>query len=439
MFGGYKMGSSKKDETKYRKDLLEILGNDFSERENVILNLLNHAKLGMVVVNQEHQILGANQRFADMLGYTQDELKTMYTWDYDANISMDDIKSIYSDISKVDTTFEAQHRRKDGSVYDVEVSGTGISVEEFPGKNLILCFCQDITERKNAERQLIKSENKFRSFVESLADTVFVVNIYGECKYISPNCEETFGYAQEELSETGLLKIIQTENIERFITRVRNAFDEKIVFTYECQLRHKDNSLEWYTVKFSYLDEFNSDEQHLICIAHNINERIENEKKLEVLSMQDHLTGIYNRAYYSKQLNEFDKQQLYPLSIIIFDIDRLKYINDNFGHLYGDDVLVRCADVVSGVLRKGDVFARIGGDEFSILLPNTTKKRAKEIMKRIDNAIKNNNMDSDNPTLSISLGVATKTDDSISTENLLKHADEILYIEKRNKQIVSTK
>lgn len=135
--------------------------------------LINSAKLGMVIIDQTHRAIHSNQRFADMLGYTMEEVLELYTWDWEAITPREEIEADFSDLAKIDFTLETRHRRKDGSTFDVEVNGTGINFGNSPEDNAILCFCQDISARKEAERRLIESERKFKSFVENAADMIF--------------------------------------------------------------------------------------------------------------------------------------------------------------------------------------------------------------------------------------------------------------------------
>ena len=102
-------------------------------------------------------------------------------------------------------------------------------------------------------------------------------------------------------------------------------------------------------------------------------------------AFRDHLTGLYNRRFFENERKRLDKSRNLPISIIIADIDNLKYINDNQGHHVGDQCIKRVAEVIESVTRDGDIVARRGGDEFAILLPETSSKTSKQICQRIRN------------------------------------------------------
>ncbi len=404
------------------------------ESERRLLHLIDNAKLGMVMIDQMHKVVETNQRFADMLGYSRDEVMNLHTWDWEAVTPKQEIKETYSDLSQIDFSIETKHRRKDGSLFDVEVSGIGVKLSNAPGDNAILCFCNDISERKKAERKLSESEKKFKSFVENAADIIFTVNTKCEVEYISPNCEKIIGYSSDKLTGKSFLKLFESEGRLSFLSDIKAAFKGEIRPGYEYKIQNKDNGFEWFSIKLSVIDDSATGKPLLICNTRNINERIENEKKLEYLSMHDQLTGIYNRLFFYEQLQRMDQQNLYPLSVLTFDLDELKSINDNHGHLTGDEVLIQCAQMVGTSLRKNDVFARVGGDEFSVILPTTSEEDADVLAQRIIKLIARNNKNTHLPPISISMGISTKVEPSVPIKIILSTADKRMYQEKRNKK-----
>ena len=170
------------------------IGDDeHQKRINLLRVLVNKARLGMVILDQDYKVLDANQSFADMLGYSLEEVKQLHVWDWEDSQSQAEIRENFSDLSTVDFSLETRHRRKDGSILDVELNGTGTKIRGKNGKqNVIMTISQDITARKKLERQLQHSENKFRRFVENAADIILTVNAELEITYISPNCKKNY-------------------------------------------------------------------------------------------------------------------------------------------------------------------------------------------------------------------------------------------------------
>ncbi|MGM0500516.1 MAG: HD domain-containing phosphohydrolase [Bacillota bacterium] len=149
------------------------------------------------------------------------------------------------------------------------------------------------------------------------------------------------------------------------------------------------------------------------------------EKRIIKLNYHDSLTGLYNRRFFEKELDRLDTKRQLPLSIIMADINGLKIINDSLGHKKGDQLLIKSAETLKKVLREEDILARQGGDEFAILLPQTGKKEAEKIIKRIKIISRKTN--TDDLTVSMALGTATKTDANHDKYDILKKADNNMY------------
>lgn len=153
------------------------------------------------------------------------------------------------------------------------------------------------------------------------------------------------------------------------------------------------------------------------------------KEKLKVLSETDQLTGIYNRRKIQKELNsEYIRYKRYGnvFSIIIFDVDYFKIINDTYGHNKGDFVLKETAKLVKSNIRKADVFARWGGEEFIILCPETRGKEALNMAEKIRTIIKNHNFHI-NRQVTISAGIAEMSEKFSDIDKLIAHADKNLY------------
>jgi diguanylate cyclase (GGDEF)-like protein len=160
-------------------------------------------------------------------------------------------------------------------------------------------------------------------------------------------------------------------------------------------------------------------------------------KELKLLAMTDSLTGVHNRRHFmSKASEELErtKRYGYPLSIMIFDLDNLKDVNDKYGHDAGDEVIRFFAKYCSSQLRSIDQLARFGGDEFVALLAQAGQDDAKEVAERIRTSIEDLEIQIDQEiiTTTVSVGLTTTTDGDISVEELIKRADQALYDAKNN-------
>ncbi len=147
------------------------------------------------------------------------------------------------------------------------------------------------------------------------------------------------------------------------------------------------------------------------------------------LTFHDGLTGLFNKTYFDSKLHEIEgKKEYLPISLIVGDMNGLKYINDVFGHHEGDNRLKKMALIIQQACREKDIIARWGGDEFTVILPNTDKETAKGIGDKISAACKS--FQGTDLLLSLSLGVATMTDDKSCLSAVFKEAEELMYQDK---------
>lgn len=160
---------------------------------------------------------------------------------------------------------------------------------------------------------------------------------------------------------------------------------------------------------------------------------LEKDKEMRELLIHDQMTGLYNRAYINEIIQSRDFNKIY--SIFILDIDGLKEANDNFGHLEGDQLIVNAAQFIKKCFRETDIVARIGGDEFMAILPNTDNQMAESIGLEIEKNIKvyNKNCEKNHLCIYLSYGYASATNENDSPEDIMKHADYQMYSHKKSK------
>ncbi len=160
------------------------------------------------------------------------------------------------------------------------------------------------------------------------------------------------------------------------------------------------------------------------------------QESLRLLSNQDELTSVYNRRYFMEKLREeIERSNRYgsALSVALIDVDNFKGINDLHGHISGDEVLRWLAQECLLHVRQTDVFARIGGEEFAILLPQTTRDDAVHMLERLRLCVADLRVELPETVLSItvSIGLASPTGQVSEINNVLREADEALYAAKR--------
>ncbi|QCU90859.1 diguanylate cyclase [Thiomicrorhabdus sediminis] len=195
---------------------------------------------------------------------------------------------------------------------------------------------------------------------------------------------------------------------------------------------YKHRKAYFFEIKIAKINIF--DKPLYSVIMHDITHQEVYKKQLEQLSRTDNLTGISNRLVFNQALaTEVQRAHRYHqvFCLAIFDIDHFKRINDNYGHAAGDQVLIALTEEVQSLLRETDVFSRIGGEEFTVIMPETKIEQALQSVERVRRAIENMHRDGLPDSVTLSFGVAeiSRWD---SHETLLKRADDALYRAKRN-------
>jgi diguanylate cyclase (GGDEF)-like protein/PAS domain S-box-containing protein len=198
-----------------------------------------------------------------------------------------------------------------------------------------------------------------------------------------------------------------------------------------CEVRLETNGSAPLWVNIEAVTNLTGQEQDLCyAIVSDITERKHMEEELRELSIHDVLTGLYNHGFFLAELARFQRGREFPVSIVMVDVDHLKQINDKHGHSAGDELLKQVAKVLMSAFRSEDVVARIGGDEFAVLLPATNAPAADISLQRVRHAIRENNASETEIPIHISMGVST-ADKADRLTAALKEADSNMFREKR--------
>ena len=165
-----------------------------------------------------------------------------------------------------------------------------------------------------------------------------------------------------------------------------------------------------------------------------LKETLELKDRLEVLAFSDSLTGIHNRHYFIEAARQITSNNTVPISIILFDLDDFKKVNDTYGHLVGDEVLIEVTSAVQGSLRPNDLFARYGGEEFILLIPESSREISVKLAERIRKTVQSTKVEYNGAEIgvTVSLGVSTQTEAREALGVLIGNADTALYDAKRS-------
>lgn len=297
--------------------------------------------------------------------------------------------------------------------------------------------------KKSREEALVLSENNFRMIFEHSADAILIfkhgiiidgnkaaVTLLGE-----NNAKNIIGKGIVQISPRN--QPDGQSSTEKSVEMTRLC-REKGYQRFEWTNKTHDGTLRIFDITLTPIQL--EGEEVLHALMKDITEHIKMKNRLEVLIYKDELTGAYNRRFFEKELERLDNKENLPLTIIMGDVNGLKLLNDSFGHASGDKLLIEVYKLMQQGCRTGDDVFRIGGDEFIIIMPNTTTLESEEVIKDIQKLVKGKKIE--NIDVSISFGWSTKEVESKDMDTVTKEAEDYLYrnkfftsIDVRNKSI----
>ncbi len=257
-----------------------------------------------------------------------------------------------------------------------------------------------------------------------------------DCIIINVNkgFEQLFGYTFEEIKSFNADELLAPEHLDEEAHFLSVKVSRGELIQVETIRRHKNGTLIHVAI-LGYPIFVNRKQVGMYAIYSNITERKEAETKLHYLSFHDPMTGLYNRTHFEQQMRLFEESWPQQLGIIVCDIDGLKIVNDTFGHGKGDNLLILAANILKTCVRKKDILARIGGDEFAIFLPDCDLKELERVTSRIQTTIIDYNITQKELPLNISVGYAVTRNKTLQSVNdLFKEADNNMYREKLHRR-----
>ncbi|MCK4395320.1 PAS domain S-box protein [candidate division WOR-3 bacterium] len=383
------------------------------------------------------RLLSANPALVKMFRYeTPEEMSKMHV--SDLYLNQDDRKKFIEILSSTVeiSHYEVQFERKDGTVFWGSLSAR--AVEDESGK--IAYFdgiLEDITKKKKAEQALQESEEKYRRVVDNSLVGLYITQSH-ILKFCNQRLVEMFGFtSSKELIGKHIRELVAPESWELVDKQVKlRESGEGGSIQYEFKGVKKDGTIfDIETSGSRIIYEGNPAIQGSMI---DITARKRTEEELRKFATTDVLTGVLNRGHalllFGKQL-QISRRNKQKLSICYVDVDRLKDINDTYGHQEGDEALKLISKFLKETPREADIVCRLGGDEFLMILPQCPIDQAKFVWERIANKLTAFNAKMIKPyIISLSCGFAEyNPDDEKSVDKLIAIADQEMYKDKHQK------
>ena len=381
---------------------------------------------GYWVNDMQGNFLEVNSAFCEMTGYSKEELLTMKIPDIEANETPEETKKhIEEIISKTGSDrFETQHRKKNGEIYDVEITTTYLCMEG--GRFFV--FVRDISNRKESERELLLAAKVFSTMTDGV-----VITDASE-KIINANnafCQNT-GYMLEELIGKKPSILSSGWHDGHFYQGMWSKIREEGRWQGEIIDRRKNGELYTSETSIVSLKNKKGEVTHYIAVSSDVTVRKEQEKVINHLAYYDGLTKLPNRVFFEERFNNkiaHAKRKSRSLAVLFIDLDNFKIINDSFGHLMGDKFLYNAAERLKEITREEDIVGRFGGDEFTILVEDFSNISnlavlAEKVVETFNEPFK---IDGKEFFSGASIGISVFPENGSNYHELMKSADTAMY------------
>jgi diguanylate cyclase (GGDEF)-like protein/PAS domain S-box-containing protein len=405
------------------------------ESEELFRATFEQTAVGFEHATLDGKFTRVNQAFCDILVYTQNELLNMSFMDLthpeDLQVDMSNMEKLRNgDINAFSR--EKRYFKKDGTTVWVNITVSAIN--QLSEKNTyFMGVVEDKTKRKSLEKALSNEKKLLETTLESVGDGVISTDNKGNVMFLNRVAEFLTGWTQETAMGKSIEEVFNIvneftrEKSENVVSKVLESgkilelVDHTILISKDGIERPIEDSA-------APIVQENGEIVGVVLVFRDFSEKKQKQEKIEFLSYHDQLTGLYNRRFYEEELARLDTERNLPMTIVMGDVNGLKLINDSFGHVIGDELLKKVAEVMIKGCRADDIIARLGGDEFVIILPKTDASESNRIIKRINDLLLKEKLESID--ISVSFGWETKNNAEEKVEVIFSNAEDNMYKKK---------
>jgi len=390
-------------------------------------NIVETVREPLVVLNSDLKILTANHSFYETFKGTPEE--TIGNFIYDLGNRQWDIprlRVLVEEILPHDTVingYEVEHDFPGIGRKTILLNARQIFRENI-GSHIILLAMEDITERKLAEERISEVMRQQQAILDNIPNIAWLKDRDGRYVAVNDPFSKALGLVPEDLVGKNDYDIYPHELAVKYEKHFRDVMETGTRTYIEESIVDREGKTKYVEKIKTPIFNDTGTVIGIIGIAHDITNRKTVEVKLRHESTHDVLTGLYNRAFFEEEMERFAHGRMFPVSIVMADVNGLKTVNDTLGHEAGDNLIRLAAKIMLEAFRAEDIVARLGGDEFAALLPATDILVAEEAVERIKNS-----SEIVTGQVSIAFGIATAENRDQLAE-ALKHSDEMMYRDK---------
>ncbi|MDD2934578.1 MAG: diguanylate cyclase [Methylotenera sp.] len=393
-------------------------------------SIIDNSNLSNFILSPEGKVVFVNDYACQVLDYTRDELTKMHPWDFDPDFNADAWPSVWSQLKENKTiNLETRHRRKDGTVLDVEVKGHYI---KHKAHEYSFTFVQDITERKLVDAELRIAATAFES-----QEGMIITDANSKILKINHSFTRITGYTSEEALGRKMTLLKSGIHDAEFYRGMWDSIQSTGSWQGEIWNRRKNGDIypEWLTI--TAVKDASGVVTHYVGTMIDITARKAIEDRVHHLAHYDVLTDLPNRALLSDRLHQAlaqAKRDKSKLALIFLDLDYFKPVNDELGHEVGDLLLKQVAlRLQHCIKRETDTLSRVGGDEFVIILSHIESDQDAALMadKIILSLMRPFEIEENVINISCSVGIGVYPTHGKDATSLMRVADNAMYQAKR--------
>jgi diguanylate cyclase (GGDEF)-like protein/PAS domain S-box-containing protein len=328
-------------------------------------------------------------------------------------------KLLIRDIEKIDTLHDINYRLHERK------KGFGELREKL---NLALDSTSHYFKiAQDSNRELLYENQRVKLLMSSTADIIFEIDMNLEFESVFGKGLSKINMTPEDFIGKTVLELFGKNGIERYQIYEQAIKGKSATYRWEWK-SDSNHEILYFESSISPIYDEKNEIVGAVGISRDITESKKRQDEIDYINCHDFLTGLYNRRYYHEMLDQMDQESYYPIGVMNLDLNGLKILNDAYGHDYGDLALKKIGKILGESINSNSIVARIGGDEFAAIVPNTSTEHMYSIKMKVKNAIKAVSVE--NIELSIAVGYEIKMDPSNTMEEILKSAENQMY---RNK------